>query len=114
VWKALEAAEELEQEDAVSVEVIDLRTLAPLDDAAIDATVKKTNRVLIVHEGTRTGAWAGEPTARIDERCFAWLDAPVMRVTAHDGALPCAPSLEDYVLPQTSDIVRGARWVLNH
>jgi pyruvate/2-oxoglutarate/acetoin dehydrogenase E1 component len=114
VWKALEAAEQLEREDAVSVEVIDLRTLAPLDDAAIDATVKKTNRVLIVHEDTRTGGLAGEITARINERCFAWLDAPVMRITAHDVALPYAPSLEDFVLPQTSDIVRGARWVLNY
>lgn len=114
VWKALEAAEQLEREDGVSVEVIDLRTLAPLDDAAIDATVKKTNRVLIVHEDTRTGGLAGENTARINERCFAWLAAPVMRVTAHDVALPYAPALEDYVLPQASDIVRGARWVLNY
>ncbi len=114
VWKALEAAEQLEREDGVAVEVIDLRTLAPLDDAAIDATVKKTNRVLIVHEDTRTGGLAGEITARISERCFAWLDAPVMRVTAHDVALPYAPALEDYVLPQASDIVRGARWVLSY
>ncbi len=114
VWKALEAAEQLEREDGVAVEVIDLRTLAPLDDAAIDATVKKTNRVLIVHEDTRTGGLAGEITARINERCFPWLDAPVMRITAHDVALPYAPSLEDFVLPQTSDIVRGARWVLNY
>ncbi len=114
VWKSLEAAEQLEREDGVAVEVIDLRTLAPLDDAAIDATVKKTNRVLIVHEDTRTGGLAGEITARINERCFSWLDAPVMRITAHDVALPYAPSLEDFVLPQTSDIVRGARWVLNY
>lgn len=114
VWKALEAAEQLEREDGVSVEVIDLRTLAPLDDEAIDATVKKTNRLLVVHEDTRTGGLAGEITARVNERCFAWLDAPVMRVTAHDVALPYAPSLEDFVLPQTSDIVKGARWVLNY
>lgn len=111
VHKALEAAEELEKSDGLKVEVIDLRTLAPLDDEAIEATVKKTNRVLIVHEDTRTGGIAGEITARISERCFAWLDAPVMRVTAHDVPLPYAPSLEDYVLPQTSDVVRAARWV---
>ncbi len=111
VHKSIEAAEELEKSDGLSVEVIDLRTLAPLDDESIEATVKKTNRVLVVHEDTRTGGIAGEITARINERCFAWLDAPVMRVTAHDVPLPYAPSLEDYVLPQTSDIVRAARWV---
>lgn len=111
VHKSLEAAEELEKSDGLSVEVIDLRTLAPLDDDAIESTVKKTNRVLVVHEDTRTGGIAGEITARINERCFAWLDAPVMRVTAHDVPLPYAPSLEDYVLPQTSDIVRASRWV---
>ena len=73
------------------------------------ATVRKTNRVLIVHEDTRTGGIAGEITARINERCFEWLDAPVLRVTAHDVPLPYAPSLEDFVLPQTADIVRAAR-----
>jgi 2-oxoisovalerate dehydrogenase E1 component beta subunit len=109
VYKALEAAEQLEREDGLRVEVLDLRTLAPLDDAAIVATVKKTNRVLIVHEDTRTGGIAGELTARINESCFEWLDAPVLRVTAHDVPLPYAPSLEDFVLPQTPDIVLAAR-----
>jgi pyruvate/2-oxoglutarate/acetoin dehydrogenase E1 component len=109
VWRALEAAEQLEKEDGLSVEVIDLRSLSPLDDEAIEATVKKTNRVLIVHEDTRTGGIAGEITARINESCFAWLDAPVLRVTAHDVPLPYAPPLEDFVLPQTSDIVFAAR-----
>ena len=111
VHKSLEAAEQLEKEDGLSVEVLDLRTLAPLDDDAIVATVRKTNRVLVVHEDTRTGGIAGEITARINERCFAWLDAPVMRVTAHDVPLPYAPALEDFVLPQVSDVVRAARWV---
>lgn len=111
VWKSLEAAEQLEREDGLSVEVIDLRSLAPLDDEAIVATVRKTNRVLVVHEDTRTGGLAGEITARINETSFAWLDAPVMRVTAHDIPLPYAPQLEDFVLPQTSDIMRAARWV---
>jgi 2-oxoisovalerate dehydrogenase E1 component beta subunit len=111
VWKALEAAEQLEKEDGLRVEVLDLRTLAPLDDEAITSTVRKTNRVLVVHEDTRTGGLAGEITARINETSFAWLDAPVMRVTAHDIPLPYAPQLEDFVLPQTGDIVRAARWV---
>ena len=109
VWKALDAAEQLEREDGLSAEVIDLRTLSPLDDAAIDATVRKTNRVLIVHEDTRTGGIAGEIAARINESSFAWLDAPVLRVTAHDVPLPYAPQLEDFVLPQTADIVTAAR-----
>ena len=109
VWKALEAAEQLQQEDGLSVEVIDLRSLSPMDDEAIVATVKKTNRVLIVHEDTRTGGIAGEISARINEQAFAWLDAPILRVTAADVPLPYSPPLEDYVLPQTTDIVRAAR-----
>jgi pyruvate/2-oxoglutarate/acetoin dehydrogenase E1 component len=109
VWKALEAAEQVEKEDGLSVEVIDLRTLLPMDDAAILETVKKTNRVLVVHEDTRTGGVAGEITARINEKAFEWLDAPVLRITAADVPLPYSPPLEDYVLPQTSDIVAGLR-----
>jgi pyruvate/2-oxoglutarate/acetoin dehydrogenase E1 component len=109
VWKALEAAEQLEKEDGLSVEVLDLRTLLPMDDEAIIATVKKTNRVLIVHEDTRTGGVAGEIAARINEHAFEWLDAPILRVTAADVPLPFAPPLEDYVLPQVADIVSVAR-----
>src|SRR5579863_2889033 len=109
VWKAIDAAEQQEREDGLSVEVLDLRTLLPMDDAAILATVRKTNRVLIVHEDTRTGGIAGEITSRINEQAFEWLDAPVLRVTAADVPLPYAPSLEDFVLPQTADIVRAAR-----
>ena len=109
VHKAVEAAEKLQAEDGLSVEVIDLRSLAPLDDEAIVATVRKTNRVLVVHEDTRTGGIAGEITARINETCFAHLDAPVLRVTAHDIPLPYAPALEDFVLPQVDDIVLAVR-----
>ena len=109
VWKALEAAEQLEKEDGLSVEVLDLRTLLPMDDEAIVATVKKTNRVLIVHEDTRTGGVAGEIAARINEHAFEWLDAPILRVTAADVPLPFAPPLEDYVLPQVADIVSVSR-----
>jgi pyruvate/2-oxoglutarate/acetoin dehydrogenase E1 component len=113
VWKALEAADELAK-SGVAAEVIDLRTLAPLDDEAIVATVRKTNRVVIVHEDTRTGGVAGEITARINELCWEWLDAPVLRVTAHDVPLPNAPALEDFVLPQTADIVAAARRVVTY
>ena len=109
VWKALEAAEQLETESGLSVEVLDLRSLLPMDDEAIVATVKKTNRALVLHEDTRTGGIAGEITARINELAFEWLDAPVLRVTAADVPLPYAPILEDYVLPQTADVVRAVR-----
>jgi 2-oxoisovalerate dehydrogenase E1 component beta subunit len=111
VWKALEAAEQLDREDGLSVEVIDLRSLLPMDDAAIVRSVKKTNRVLVLHEDTVTGGVGGEITARINELAFEWLDAPVRRVAAHDVPLPYAPALEDFVLPQTSDVVRAARWL---
>jgi len=111
VHKALEAAERLEKEDGLQVEVLDLRTLLPMDDEAIMASVRKTNRVLIAHEDTRTGGVAGEITARINDQAFEWLDAPVKRVTAHDVPLPYAPTLEDFVLPQTDDLVLAARWL---
>ncbi len=112
VWQALEAAEELEQEDGASIEVLDLRTLLPMDDAAILTAVRKTNRVLIAHEDTRTGGVAGEITARISEHAFEWLDAPIRRVTAHDTPLPYSPTLEDFVLPHVNDIVDAARRIL--
>jgi 2-oxoisovalerate dehydrogenase E1 component beta subunit len=114
VFKALEAAEKLDREEGISVEVVDLRTLSPLDDDAIVATVKKTNRALIVHEDTKTGGLAGEITARINELAFEWLDAPVRRVCAHDVPLPYAPTLEDFVLPQTADIEAAARWLARY
>lgn len=111
VWTALEAAERLEREDGLSVEVLDLRSLAPLDDTAIVTTVRKTNRVLILHEDTVTGGVGGEIAARINELAFEWLDAPVRRVAAHDVPLPYAPQLEDFVLPQVVDVIAAARWV---
>jgi pyruvate/2-oxoglutarate/acetoin dehydrogenase E1 component len=114
VWKALDAADQLAREDQLSVEVLDLRTLAPLDDEAIFTSVRKTSRVVIVHEDTRTGGIAGELTARINESCFEWLDAPVLRVTAHDVPLAPAPALEDFILPRTADIVTAARRVARY
>lgn len=112
VWKSIEAADEISVADGVSLEVIDLRSLIPMDDQAIMESVKKTNKVLIVHEDTRTGGVAGEITSRINEGAFEWLDGPIMRVTAHDSPIPYAPTLEDYVLPTTDDIVKAARWLL--
>jgi len=114
VWQALEAAERLEREDGLSVEVLDLRTLMPMDDEAIVASVRKTNRALVAHEDTRTGGVAAEIVARINELAFEWLDAPVRRVCAHDVPLPYAPTLEDFVLPQTDDLVAACRWVAGY
>ncbi|HEX5725438.1 MAG TPA: alpha-ketoacid dehydrogenase subunit beta [Longimicrobiaceae bacterium] len=114
VHKSQEAAEVLEQEDGLSVEVIDLRTLLPLDDAAIVESVKKTNRLLVVHEDTRTGGLAGEIAMRVSEQAFEWLDAPVLRVTAIDAPVPYSPPLEDYFLPQTDDIVKAARYLAGY
>lgn len=114
VWKALEAADRLAAEAGLSVEVLDLRTLAPLDEEAIVASVRKTNRVLVAHEDTRTGGVAGEIIARINELAFEWLDAPVRRVAAHDVPLPYAPTLEDTVLPQVDDLVAACRWLAQY
>ncbi len=114
VWKALEAADRIAEEDGASIEIIDLRTLLPMDDEAVLRSVKRTNKVLVVHEDTRTGGLAGEITSRINERAFEWLDGPVLRVTAHDTPLPYAPTLEDFVLPQAEDVVKAARWLLRY
>lgn len=110
VHKSAEAAETL-SEEGVSVEIIDLRTLLPMDDDAIVASVKKTGRLLIVHEDTRTGGIAGEIAMRVSEKAFEWLDAPMLRVTAIDAPVPYAGPLEDYFLPQVDDIVTALRYL---
>ncbi|UCF19987.1 MAG: alpha-ketoacid dehydrogenase subunit beta [Gemmatimonadota bacterium] len=112
VHTSVEAARRLLEEDGARVEVIDLRSLNPLDDDMIVASVKKTNRCLIVHESPRTGGIAGEITARVNEYCFEWLDAPVRRLTAPDTPVPYSPPLEDFFLVQAEDVVEAARWML--
>ncbi|MDX1495580.1 MAG: transketolase C-terminal domain-containing protein, partial [Longimicrobiales bacterium] len=111
VHKSVEAAQRLESEDGLSVEIVDLRTLLPMDDDAIVASVRKTNRLLIVHEDTRTGGIAGEIAMRVSEKAFEWLDAPMLRVTAIDAPVPYSGSLEDYFLPQVDDVVKAARYL---
>ncbi|MEO6390459.1 MAG: alpha-ketoacid dehydrogenase subunit beta [Pyrinomonadaceae bacterium] len=108
VLNALDAAEQLDKE-GVSAEVIDLRTLAPLDRPAILDSVKKTNRVMVLHESSRTGGIGGEIAAIIAEEAFEWLDAPVIRLASIDTPVPYSPPLEDYFLPQVSDVVDAAR-----
>ena len=124
VHKCQEAAEILEKEDGLQVEIIDLRTILPLDEDAIIESVKKTNRLLVVHEDTRTGGIAGEIAMRVNEKAFEWLDAPVLRVTALDAPvlrvtaldapIPYSPPLEDYFLPQPDDIVKAVRYLVNY
>ncbi len=114
VHESLKAAEQLAEEDGVQVEVVDLRTLLPLDEDAIIASVKKTNRLLVVHEDTRTGGIAGEIAMRVNEKAFEWLDAPILRVTAIDTPVPYSPPLEDYFLPQVADIVAAARYLVKY
>ncbi len=111
LYRAAEAAERLAQE-GVELELIDLRSLRPLDIETIVESIKKTGRVLILHEAARFGGFAGEITAQICEEAFEWLDAPVRRVTALDTPVPYSPPLEDYYLPQVDDIVTAARWLL--
>ena len=108
VLTALDAATELEQE-GLDVEVIDLRTLAPLDKPAILASVMKTSRVMVLHEASRTGGIGGEVAAMIAEEAFEGLDAPVVRVASLDTPVPYSPPLEDYYLPQVKDVVEAAR-----
>jgi 2-oxoisovalerate dehydrogenase E1 component beta subunit len=105
---ALDAAEELEKE-GLDVEVIDLRTLAPLDKQAILDSVKKTSKVMVLHEASRTGGIGGEIAAVIAEEAFEWLDAPVVRVASIDTPVPYSPPLEEYYLPQTKDVLEAAR-----
>ena len=108
VHKCIEAAAVLKT-DGVSIRVLDLRTLQPLDDEMVLAAVKECGKVLIAHEDTRTAGLAGELTSRINENVFEWLDAPVLRVTAADTPVPYNKDLEKAFLPQVEDIVKTAR-----
>jgi pyruvate/2-oxoglutarate/acetoin dehydrogenase E1 component len=108
VLNALDAAEALEEE-GLEVEVLDLRTLAPMDREAILSTAKKTSKVLILHEASRTGGIGGEIAANIAEEAFEWLDAPIVRVAAIDTPVPYSPPLEEYHLPQVKDVIAAAR-----
>jgi len=105
---SLEAAAELAK-DGIEAEVIDLRTLLPLDRETILASVKKTSKLLIVHEDTRTGGIAGEIAALVTESAFEDLDGPILRVTSLDTPVPYSPPLEERFLPNAAKIVAAAR-----
>ncbi|MBI2342825.1 MAG: alpha-ketoacid dehydrogenase subunit beta [Deltaproteobacteria bacterium] len=111
VYTVLEAATQLEGE-GYDIEVIDLRTIWPYDEALVNASIAKTNRVIVVHEAAKIGGFGGEIVARINEQCFASLAAPPLRVAAKHTPPPSHPVLERIFLPQVEDVVAAARKLL--
>jgi len=109
LYPSLEAADALSHERGIETEVLDLRSLLPLDKDAILDTARKTGKVLIVHEDTKTGGIAGEIAAIVNEEVFEYLDGPVLRVTAPDTPVPYSPPLEEFFLPNKDKILLAAR-----
>ncbi len=95
--------------DGIEVEVLDLRTLLPLDKQAILATARKTGKVIVLHEATRTGGPGGEVAALVTEEAFEWLDAPVVRIAPPDTPVPYSPPLEEYFLPNAENVGKAIR-----
>jgi acetoin:2,6-dichlorophenolindophenol oxidoreductase subunit beta len=104
VHEALKAAEQAEQE-GISVEVVDPRTLQPLDEAALVGSVKKTNRCVVAHEAIARMGFGAEIVAVLQEQAFDWLDAPIERVGAKFVPLPFAPVMEEFVIPHADDVL---------
>jgi 2-oxoisovalerate dehydrogenase E1 component beta subunit len=113
VYTALDAATALAR-GGVEAEVLDLRTLAPLDREAVIETVAKTGRALLLHEATRTGGIGGELAAIIAEEAFEYLDAPVVRVASADTPVPYAPPLEAAFLPNVEKVVSAAKRLMEY
>lgn len=114
VQKSIEAAKKCEAATGKSVEVIDLRTLAPYDFEAIRKSISKTSKLMIAHEEHKTSGFAGEITARVNEECFELLDAPILRVGAMDVHCAYNPALEDLILPQVSHVEEILTKLLNY
>jgi 2-oxoisovalerate dehydrogenase E1 component beta subunit len=108
VYTADEAAQKLEGE-GISVEIVDLRTVMPWDRPAVLESVRKTSKVLVLHEDTRSGGFGGEIAATIAEEAFEDLDAPVRRIAAPDTPVPFSPVLEKAFIPQVEDVEKGLR-----
>jgi 2-oxoisovalerate dehydrogenase E1 component beta subunit len=109
VYTADEAAQQLEEDDDVSVEVVDLRSVMPWDKKAVLDSVRKTSKVLVLHEDTRSGGFGAEIAATIAEEAFEDLDAPLKRITAPDTPVPFSPPLEKAYIPQVEDVVAGLK-----
>ena len=108
VYTAEEAAQQLD-DAGVSVEIIDLRTVMPWDKAAVLESARKTSKVLVLHEDTRTGGFGAEIAATVAEEAFEDLDAPVRRIAAPDTPVPFSPPLEKAFIPQVDDVTKGLR-----
>jgi 2-oxoisovalerate dehydrogenase E1 component beta subunit len=108
VYTAAEAAQKVE-EDGISVEIVDLRTLQPWDRKTVLASVEKTSKALVLHEDTHTGGFGAEIVATIAEEAFEYLDAPIKRITAPDTPVPFSPPLEKAFIPQVEDVVAGLK-----
>ena len=108
VYVAEEADAEL-QKEGIELEILDLRSLLPLDKELILESVKRNSKVFILHEDVRTGGIAGEITALICEEAFEYLDGPVLRITAPDTPVPYSPPLEEFFLPKVTDVLKTAR-----
>src|ERR1043165_7098155 len=109
VQRALVAAKEVEDQQGVSTEVIDLRSLSPVDWETIQASIQKTNKVSVAYEDARSWGYGAELAARIADQCLPWLDAPVKRVASTDTFVGYAPDLEDFILPQVEDLAQAIR-----
>jgi acetoin:2,6-dichlorophenolindophenol oxidoreductase subunit beta len=108
VHESLKAAEQAEEE-GISVEVFDPRTLQPLDEDALIASVKKTNRAVVAHEAVTRMGWGAEIAAIVQEKAFDWLDAPVARVGAKFTPIPFAPVMEEWVVPHSQDVLQAIK-----
>ena len=113
VERSNQAAKRLEQQ-GVSVEIIDLRTLAPYDWEAIAESVKKTSRAIVAHEDSLSWGYGAEIAARISDELFEYLDAPVKRVGATDTFVAYAPQVEDFILPQSDDVEKAVRELMKY
>ncbi|HRT99082.1 MAG TPA: alpha-ketoacid dehydrogenase subunit beta, partial [Ignavibacteriales bacterium] len=113
VYEVIKAAEKFINQ-GFTIEIIDLRTLVPLDFDAIEKSIKKTNKVLIIHEDTLFSGFGGEISAQISEKLFENLDAPVLRVGAKDTPIPYAPNLENFILPSRKDIETKIEYLLKY
>jgi len=109
VQRTLVAAKELEEKEGISVEVIDLRSLSPVDWETIETSIRKTNKVIVAYEDAYSWGYGAEIAARIADQSFPWLDAPVKRVASTDTFVGYAPNLEDYILPQVEDLAHAMR-----
>jgi acetoin:2,6-dichlorophenolindophenol oxidoreductase subunit beta len=108
VHESLAAAEEAEK-DGISVEVVDPRTLQPLDEDAIISSVQKTSRCVVAHEAVVRMGWGAEIAAIVQEKAFDYLDAPVERVGARFTPIPFAPIMEEYVIPHSADVLEAVK-----